>query len=193
MITSLRGPVIGKGKDFVVIEVNGVGFRVIVPQRVLAFWGTTGAEVRVHTYLHVRENDLALYGCETEDELRVFRLLLGVTGVGPKVAMSILSELSPDALRRAVVSEDHASLARISGIGPKTAKKLLFHLKDKFPEEEFYSAPAGDGSRWQNDVIATLTALGYSLSEARVAVNSVPAETEEFEEQLRLALRYFAK
>lgn len=193
MITSLRGQVIGKGKDFVVIEVSGVGFRVIVPQRVLALWGTIGAEIQVYTYLHVRENDLALYGCETEEELRIFRLLLGVTGVGPKVAMSILSELSPDALRRAILSEDHASLARISGIGPKTAKKLLFHLKDKFPEEELYSVPAGDGSRWQNDVIAALTALGYSLSEARAAVNSVPAEAGEFEEQLRLALRYFAK
>lgn len=193
MIASLRGQVIDKGKDFIVIEVNGVGFRVTVPQRLLASWGTTGTTIRIHTHLHVRENDLALYGCETEDELRVFRLLLGVTGVGPKVAMSILSELSPDALRRAILLEDDTSLARISGIGPKTAKRLLFHLKDKFPEEEFQVVPVGEGNRWQNEVIEALTALGYSLNEARAAVNAVPVEAEAFEEQLRLALRYFAK
>jgi len=191
VIASVRGQVVGKGKDFVVIEVNGVGFRVIVPQRMLLSLETTGAEIQLYTHLHVRENDIALYGCETEEELKVFSLLLGVTGIGPKVAMSILSDLSPAALRQAIVSDDFASLSRVPGIGPKTAKKLLFHLKDEFTKEEFYTIPAGGG--WQNEVIAALSALGYSLSEARAAVNSIPAEVTEFEERLRLALRYFAK
>jgi holliday junction DNA helicase RuvA len=193
LIATLRGQAIGRGKDFIVIEVNGVGFRVTVPQRLLLTWGTAGTEIQVHTHLHVRENDLSLYGCETEEELEILRLLLSVRGVGPKVAMSVLSDLSPDELRQVIVSEDHAALAQISGIGPKTAKTLLFHLKDKFPEKEFYAPSARDVDRWHSDVIAALTSLGYSLSEASAAIKSVPVETEEFEEKLRLALRYFAR
>lgn len=191
MIASVRGRVIGKGKDFIVVEVNGVGFRVNVPKRVLLSNEATGAEIQLYTHLHVRENDVALYGCTTEEELKVFRLLLGVTGIGPKVAMAILSDLSPAALQQAIVSGDDVSLARIPGIGPKTAKKLLFHLKDEFAKEDFYALPVED--RWQNEITAALTALGYSLNEARAAVNSIPAEATEFEERLRLALRYFAK
>ncbi len=191
MIASVRGQVISRGKDFIVLEVNGVGFHVNVPQRLLSSAEAAGAEIQLYTHLHVRENDIALYGCATEEELKVFRLLLGVTGIGPKVAMSILSDLSPAALRQAILSGDDASLSRVPGVGPKTAKKLLFHLKDKFAEEEFYALPAED--RWQSEVIAALNALGYSLSEARAAVNSIPAEATEFEERLRLALRYFAK
>lgn len=193
MIASLCGQVIGKGKDSVVIEVNGVGFRVVVPQRLLSAWEGSGAEVQVYTYLHVRENELALYGSDTEEELELFRLLLGVTGIGPKAAMSILSDLSPTALRQAIASEDTASLASVSGIGPKTAKKLIFHLKDKFSFEEGYPLPPDGGKSWESEVAAALTALGYNLSEARAAVASLPADDVEFEERLRLALRYFAK
>lgn len=191
MIASVRGQVIGKGKDFIVVEVNGVGFQVKVPHRVLSSAEATGAEIQLYTHLYVRENDIALYGCATEEELKVFRLLLGVTGVGPKVALSILSDLSPAELRQAILSGDDASLARVSGVGPKTAKKLLFHLKDEFSKEEFYASSVED--RWQGEVIAALNALGYSLNEARAAVNSIPSEATEFEERLRLALRYFAK
>ena len=193
MIANLRGQVIGKGRDSVVIEVNGVGFRVVVPQRLLSDWEGSRAEIQVYTHLHVRENELALYGSDSEEELELFRLLLGVTGIGPKAAMSILSDLSPTALRQAIVSEDTVSLANVSGIGPKTAKKIVFHLKDKFPFEDGYPVTSGGVKSWESEVVAALTALGYNLGEARAAVASLPADDVEFEEQLRLALRYFAK
>jgi Holliday junction DNA helicase RuvA len=193
MIANLRGQVIGKGKDSVVIEVNGVGYRVVVPRRLLSAWEGSGAEVQVHTYLHVRENELALYGSDTEEELELFQLLLGVTGIGPKAAMSILSDLSPTALCQAIASEDTASLASVSGVGTKTAKKIIFHLKDKFALEEGYRFPSDAEKSWESEVVAALTALGYTLGEARAAVASLPADDIEFEERLRLALRYFAK
>jgi Holliday junction DNA helicase RuvA len=193
MIASLRGQVVGKGKDSLVVEVNGVGFRVIVPRRLLTTWEESRTEVQLYTYLHVRENELALYGCDTEEELGFFRLLLGVNGIGPKVAISILSELTPAALREAIVSEDTVSLARVPGIGPKTAKKISFHLKDKFSMEDIYPLVPGSERVWQGELMGALTALGYNLNEARAAIASLPSEGMEFEERLRLALRYFAK
>jgi Holliday junction DNA helicase RuvA len=193
MIASVRGRLIGKGKDSVVIEANGVGYRVVVPQRVLSEWGAPGPEILLYTHLHVRENELALYGCDTEEELELFKLLLGVTGVGPKAAMSMLSELAPQTLRQAIACEDVAVLARVPGIGPKTAKKIAFHLKDRFPEGEASGLVPAGRRAWEDEVAAALTALGYTLVEARSAVATLPSEDLEFEERLRLALRYFAR
>ena len=194
LITRLRGQLVGKGKDSVVLDVVGVGFRVTVPQRLLRDWEPAGQEVRLHTHLHVRENELALYGAETEDEMSLFHLLLTVTGVGPKVALSILSEYLPDAFRLIIIREDADALARVSGIGPKTAKKIVFHLRDKMPAETAL-APGGAGREvaWDADLLAALTSLGYSQLEARAAIAALPAEKKEFEERLRLALRYFAR
>ena len=193
MIATLRGQLISKGKDFVVVEVSGVGFRVTVSQRLVNIWQEPGQEVEIYTHLHVRENELALYGCSTEEELALFRLLMTVSGVGPKVAMSILSELSPGTLRLAIAREDVETLAHVPGIGPKTAKKIAFHLKDKITVEEILPLAPTERKAWESEVIATLTALGYTLAEAHAAVASLPSREMEFEERLRLALRYFAR
>lgn len=193
MIASLRGQFTGKGKDSAVIEVNGVGFQVIVPRRLLAEWETPGMQVQVHTYLHVRENELTLYGFSTEEELRLFKLLLSVSGVGPKAAISILSELPPEALQQAFVSEDVTAFARVPGIGPKTAKKIIFDLRDKFPVDGLGNIVVARERVWENELIAALLALGYNQNEARSAIVSLPSGELSFEERLRLALRYFAK
>ncbi len=193
MIASLRGQFIGKGKDSAVIEVNGVGFQVIVPRRLLAEWETPGMQVQVHTYLHVRENELTLYGFSTEEELRLFKLLLSVSGVGPKAAISILSELPPEALQQAFVSEDVTAFARVPGIGPKTAKKIIFDLRDKFPVDGLGNIVVARERVWESELIAALLALGYNQNEARSAIVSLPSGELSFEERLRLALRYFAK
>jgi holliday junction DNA helicase RuvA len=194
LIIRLRGQLVGKGKDFVVLDVGGVGFKVTVPQRLVRDWDAAGQVVQLHTHLHVRENDLALYGAETEDEMSLFHLLLTVTGVGPKVALSILSEYSPGALRPIIAREDAESLARVPGIGPKTAKKIVFHLRDKMPAEA--ALMPGDATHepaWDADLLAALTSLGYSQPEAREAIAALPPGKIEFEKRLRLALRYFAK
>jgi Holliday junction DNA helicase RuvA len=180
-----------KGKDFVVVQVGGVGFQVFVPQRLVNGLEGAGQEVMLFTHLHVRENELALYGCETEEELALFRLLQTVSGIGPKVALSILSSLPPGQFRAAVAQGDEATLARVPGIGPKTAKKLVFDLKDKVAAEVPPADLRPSLTQADADLIAALTSLGYSVAEAQEAIRALPHEALPLEERLRLALAYF--
>jgi Holliday junction DNA helicase RuvA len=191
MLASLSGKVASTGEDFVVIKAGGVGFHVSVPQTVLDSLPGPGMEVTVHTHLHVRENDLALYGFGSREDLALFRLLLGVSGIGPKVALSLLSFLPRDRLQAAIAQEDVAMLARVPGIGPKTAKKLVFDLKDKIAAEIMPGEPQPVLTEADADLIAALTSLGYSVSEAQEAIRSLPREALELEERVRLALVYF--
>jgi Holliday junction DNA helicase RuvA len=192
MIASLQGTVTAIGEGSVVLQVGGLGFRVFVPQTLLDAGAELGGEIKVFTHLHVRENELSLYGCATQDELALFRLLLGVSGIGPKVALAILSFLPPDQLRTAIAQEDVTMLARIPGIGPKTAKKLVFDLKDRVEAEAAPGEPTPVLSEADVDLIAALTGLGYSVVEAQAAIQALPREPLPLEERVRLALAYFA-
>jgi Holliday junction DNA helicase RuvA len=191
MIARLSGTVWSIGQDHVTIRVGGVGLQVHVPANVLAQLDGTGQPVDFFTHLHVRENDLTLYGFLTEDELALFRLLLSVSGVGPKVALAMLGTVSPEALRQAVVQEEPALLSRVPGIGPKTAKAIIFHLKDKIiPSGAAAVSLLSDADA---EVIAALTALGFSLVEAQTALQSLPRDEDlPVEERVRQALAYFA-
>ena len=191
MIASLRGQVASTGKDSVVLLVGGVGFRVSVPQTVLDGLAGPGREATLYTHLHVRENELALYGCGTEEELALFRLLLGVSGIGPKVALSVLSFLPADRLQAAIAQEDVVALSRVPGIGPKTAKKLVFDLKDKIVAEGVLGEPQPVLTEADADLIAALTTLGYSVTEAQEALRALPREPLPLEERVRLALAHF--
>ena len=192
MIASLEGTVTAMDQASVVVLVNGVGFRVFVPQTLLDGLSGPGQEVTLHTHLHVRENELTLYGSSTEEELALFRLLLGVSGIGPKVALSILSSLPPDRLQAAIAQEDVATLARVPGIGPKTARKLVFDLKDKVAAVLPAGEPRPVLTEADADLIAALTSLGYSVVEAQEAIRHLPREALPLEERVRLALAYFA-
>jgi Holliday junction DNA helicase RuvA len=192
VIASLHGAVAAVGKDFVVVQVGGVGFRVFVPQTFLDNLVGPGQEVTLFTHLHVRENELTLYGCVSDEDLTLFRLLLGVSGVGPRVALSILSALPSDRLQVAIAQEDVTTLARVPGIGPKTAKKLVFDLKDKVAAGITPPGPQPGLSEADADLIAALTTLGYSVAEAQEAIRSLPREPLPLEERVRLALAYFA-
>jgi len=168
MIANLKGTIEAIGKDYLVIGVGGIGFKVYVPTSVLETAEGLGRQVEVFTHLHVRENELTLYGCGSEDELALFELLLSVSGVGPKVALAMLSTLSPDSLRLAIAQGNAVALARVPGIGPKMAKKIVFHLKDRIaaevgPEAVPFLTDA------DAEVIAALTSLGYSVVEAQAA------------------------
>jgi len=191
MIARLSGTVWSIGEDHVVIRAGGLGFQVRAPSSVLAQLDGVGQPVELFTHLHVRENDLTLYGFLTEEELALFRLLLSISGVGPKVALALLGTVSPDALRQAVVQEEPGLLSRVPGIGPKTAKAIIFHLKDKIVPTEAARIPLLSDA--DADIIAALTGLGFSLVEAQAALQSLPRNEElPVEEQVRQALAYFA-
>ena len=192
MIANLKGRIEAIGKDYLVVGVGGIGFKVYVPTSVLETSEGLGRQVELFTHLHVRENELTLYGCGSEDALALFELLLGVSGVGPRVALAMLSTMSPDSLRLAIAQGNAVALTRVPGIGPKMAKKIVFHLKDRIavevgPEAVPFLTDA------DAEVIAALTGLGYSVVEAQAALQSLPAEEMEIEERVRLALAYFAR
>lgn len=192
MIRRLQGKVLAKGENYILLDVGGVGFRIYVPVPAVDQIGPPGSPATLHTHLHVREKDLSLYGCLREDELELFELLLGVSGIGPKVSMNVLSFASPDALRLAISQGDAAVLTRIPGIGRRTAEQLILNLKHKLavPGEipSIYPLSPEDA-----EVIAALTTLGYSVAEAREALRSLPKEDLPVEERVRLALRHFAE
>ncbi len=192
MIANLKGRIEAIGKDYLVVGVGGIGFKVYVPTSVLETSEGLGRQVELFTHLHVRENELTLYGCGSEDALALFELLLGVSGVGPRVALTMLSTMSPDSLRLAIAQGNAVALTRVPGIGPKMSKKIVFHLKDKIaaevgPEAVPFLTDA------DAEVIAALTSLGYSVVEAQAALQSLPTEEMEIEERVRLALAYFAR
>jgi Holliday junction DNA helicase RuvA len=191
MIASLTGLVQATGKDSLVLLVGGVGFRAWVPQTLLDGLGEHGGELTLFTHLHVRENELSLYGFATEDELVLFRLLMTVSGIGPRVATTILSILPPEMLRTAIIQEDVALLTRVPGIGPKTAKKLAFELKDKLAAELVSGELVAPLTEADADLVAALTGLGYSIAEAQQAIRALPRGPLPFEERVRLALAYF--
>ncbi len=192
MIASLRGTLLSIAPpDSLVLEVSGVGYRVSVPTSVLD-GVDVGRSLFLHTVMIVREDALSLYGFENEEQRTLFDLLLGVQGVGPKVALSVLSSLSPEVLRSAIVNEQPDVLSRVKGIGKKTAEKLVFSLKDKLGGGfEFGGVMPADIDA---DVITALTALGYSIVEAQAAVQAIPKEhgAAPLEERIRLALGYFS-
>ena len=191
MIAWVEGRVLARGKDYMVIDVGGIGLKVFAPAPLLA-QARVGELLAVHTHLHVRENDLALFGFADEEELAMFGLLLSISGVGPRVALAALSAMSVDALRMAIAQEQPELLSRVPGIGKRTAQKIVLELKDKLPAvevpEELAALTEADA-----EVIDALTALGYSVVEAQRAVQSLPRDVTDVEERLRLALASFAE
>lgn len=192
MIGSIRGEVIEKGDDYLLVDVNGVGYVVYMPTNLLD--RLDGGFVTLYTHLHVRETELTLYGFADREELKLFRTLLKVQGIGPKVALAILSYVPLETLRQAVAREEAALLARVPGIGPKKARQILFALRDKIEVEDVWAAGPTITDA-DNEVIAALTALGYSVAEAQAALRTLSQEArqESVEEKVRLALSSLAK
>ncbi|MCB9436080.1 MAG: Holliday junction branch migration protein RuvA [Anaerolineales bacterium] len=190
MIDIIAGQVVAEGDNYLVVMVGGVGIRVYVSRSARQQIDHSNY-VTLHTHLIVREDALTLYGFADEEERGLFVVLLGVTGVGPRLAITILSTLSRDQLQGAIGQEKPDVLTRVPGIGKKTAQKIVFELKDKLGASFLDQlVPIND---IDSDVIATLTALGYSVVEAQTALQSIPADApQEVEERVRLALQYFA-
>lgn len=191
MIATLHGKVTYKDKESLIVEFGGVGLAVSVPAP-LRDRTVNGDTVTLYTYLVVRETELTLYGFETREEKEFFELLLGVSGVGPKTALSTLSTLNPDAIRRAVFHEQPEIFARVPGMGKKTAQKVLLHLQDKIKATDTL-APVAAMTDADTEVLEALTTLGYSVVEAQAALQSIPRDApQDVETRLRLALQYFS-
>lgn len=189
MIASLSGTVRKVEAGSLVIAVGGVGVRVYVPKTVMENVGGLGRSIALHTHLMVRETELSLYGFETEEDLMLFEVLLGVNGVGPKVALAILSTLSPELLKSAIMREETAVLQRVPGIGRKTAERIMFQLRDKLDLTQVSTA-VPLVSDVDADVIDILTGLGFSIVEAQAALQNLPREVKGVDERVQLALQY---
>lgn len=149
MIASIRGTLLFVGLDHAVIETGGVGFQIAAPRNVLANLGDIGSEVMLYTHLHIREDLLALYGFASTDQRHLFETLLGVSGIGPKVALSLLSSSPADELRTTIATGDTARLSRVPGIGKKTAERLVLELRGKFDFKGGIPTPGVTRPRWQ--------------------------------------------
>lgn len=189
MIASISGTVQKIETNSLVVAVGGVGLRVFVPRTVLENVGGVGRAIGLYTHLQVREDDLSLFGFENEDDLDLFTVLLGVQGIGPKVALAILGSLSPELLKSAIMREETAVLQRVPGIGKKTAERIMFQLRDKLDLGNM-SATMPLVSDVDADVIDVLTSLGFSIIEAQSALQHVPREVRAMDERVQAALQY---
>jgi Holliday junction DNA helicase RuvA len=190
MIASLNGRIESLESDALVIDVGGVGFRVYMPSSSLATIGRPGDTAKVFTHLHVREDNITLYGFPTAEELWLFETLLGVSGLGPKLSLAILSALTPDQVTTAIATGAADMLDMIPGIGKKVASRIILELKDKIGAG-WVIAPATQATQENADVLAALTTLGYSAGEAVKAVANLPTDAKlKLEDKVKLALQY---
>lgn len=204
MISFLKGELADMTDGTVVLDVNGVGYEVLVPAQLLSMLEGIGQSLKLYTYMQVREDAVVLFGFLTRDDLMMFKLLIGVNGVGPKAGLNILSTLGADDLRFAILADDAKRIAKAPGIGGKTAQKIILELKDKLDLEEAFEkklassqisaeAAVAAGSDVMQDAVQALVALGYGSTEALKAVRSVkPTEDMDVEDILKEALRKMA-
>jgi len=190
MIATLRGEIVQIEDHAFVVEVGGVGLRVFVPAPLRGRM-KVGEAVMLYTHLVVREDALILYGFESQAERDLFNMLLGVDGVGPKVSLAVLSTLTLDTVQHAVYAEESDVLGRVPGVGKKTAQKIILYLHDRLKPTDALARVAALSDK-DSEVLAALTALGYSVVEAQTAIQSLPKEaSEDVEERLRMALQFF--
>lgn len=203
MIGFVKGEIADFEEDCVVIEVNGMGMNIRATNQTLTNMGSIGDTVKLYTYLYVKEDAFMLYGFPSKEDLKIFKLLITVNGIGPKGALSILNAISPDELRFAILAGDAKAIAKAPGIGAKTAGRVILDLKDKLSLEEAFEASlnnkAAQGDKVNADAnskteaIEALTALGYSSSEALKAVNQVEITSDmDTEAILKSALKYIS-
>lgn len=202
MISYVRGELAAVETDKAVVDVGGIGYGVFMSQQSLGLLPPVGSEVKIYTYLNVREDLMQLFGFLSREDLEIFRLVIGVSGIGPKGGLNILSCLSPDELRFAVMAGDAKAISAAPGIGKKTAEKLILELKDKLRIEDVLEHAAHGGSAegevpdassdssMQAEAVQALVALGYGSAESMRAVKKTAAECATVEDILKEALKY---
>ena len=194
MIASLKGIVLSKRPEGIIVDVNGVGYHVNIPLCSLADIPESGEMLFLHTYTHVREDSLQLFGFLTEEEKRIFSVLLGISGIGPKLGLAVLSGMSVEKFSEAVQNEDIATLSSIPGLGKKTAARLILELRGKLPALGERDGAAKTGISAAGDAVSALVNLGYRKGDSEKAVqNAVKAGYEPVEEIIREALKYLTE
>lgn len=203
MYSYIKGELVEILEDSIVVENHGIGYNIRIPGSILDSLEGIGQQIKIYTYTYIREDAMLLYGFLTRDDLNVFKLLLGVSGIGPKGALAILSVMTPDDLRFAVLGEDDKTIAKAPGIGKKSAQRLIIELKDKMSLEEAFALKTEHEAIKQaenspmhtvkNEAVQALVALGYSSAEAMKAVNGIAiSEETTVEEVLKAALKQMA-
>lgn len=202
MYSYIKGELAEINTDHIVIDVNGIGYMIYISSQALDYLPAIGETIKVHTYLYMREDAMILYGFLTKDELEIFKLLITVSGIGPKGGLAILSTLSADDLRFAVLSGDSKAIAKAPGVGSKTAQRVIIDLKDKLSLEDAFEkklehenekSNIASNSQVKNDAVMALNALGYSSSESLKAVSKVEITEEmDVEDVLKAALKHMS-
>ena len=191
MIASIKGEIKEKDEGSLVIDISGIGFKVYAPQKVCAA-ASLGDHISLFTYLVVREDNLSLFGFEDQEERELFQQLIKVSGVGPRIALAILTTLSVEKIYQAVIEEKPLLFNQVPGIGSKTSQKLVLLLKDRLKESS-RTINLGGIRDIHMELLDALTGLGYSIIEAQAAIQSLPKDApDDLESQLRMALQYFS-
>lgn len=199
MISFIRGELVSFERDKITVDVGGVGYGIYMSEQAMGMLPSIGHEVKIHTYLNVKEDLMQLFGFLTGDDLQVFKLIIGVSGIGPKGGLNILSQLTPDDLRFAVMSGDAKAISAAPGIGKKTAEKLIIELKDKLNIEDILTRTADNEvtqsadstGKVQSEAMQALVALGYGSTESLKAVKQVElSEDASVEAVLKEALKH---
>ena len=201
MYAYIKGTLEIKTTEYVVVETGGIGYKIFMSESAIDKLGELGTKVKIHTYLKVREDDMSLFGFNSNEELRMFELLLSVSGVGAKSAIVILSNISPSSFALAVITDDVAKLKKLPGIGPKTAQRIILELKDKLKAvedtnkeelEEILYKKSSDGEK-VSEAISALQVLGYSKKEIDKAFEKFEKAELSVEEIIKKGLLYLAK
>lgn len=201
MYSYIKGTLVDMEEELIVVEAGGIGYNIYTTAQTFHYLPSVGEEIKIYTYLNVREDAMLLYGFLTKDDLRVFKLLIGVNGIGPKGALGILSVMTTDDLRFAVLGDDVKALSKAPGIGAKTAQRLILELKDKLSLEEAFEQKLehtqdkreNNAKGAKNEAVQALVALGYSSSEALKAMNDIEVAADtDVEELLKAALKNMA-
>lgn len=192
MIAGLKGKLESIGLNWAIINIGGISFQVFLPSSTLGSLGTVGQDVKLHTHLHVREDNLTLFGFGSARELALFQTLITVSGIGPKMALSMLSAMDVEQLTLAIASGNADLLTSIPGIGKKTSNRIILELKDKIGAS-VSAIQELEAIQGNSEVLAALTSLGYSIAEATRAVSTLPSGSDlTIEEKVTMALHYFA-
>ncbi len=197
MLAYIKGKLEYRHNDYIVVEAGGIGYKILTAMSTIENSGSAGDDIKVYTHLYVREDIMSLYGFLTKEELGMFELLIGVTGVGPKVAVSVISSLAPSKFSLAVITDDVKSLTKAQGIGNKTAQRIILELKDKINKEQLVSVgkvraeelSVDRESSRISEAVSALMVLGYTPLEANKAVSSVFSEDMDLEAIIKNALK----
>ena len=198
MIAYVKGKLDAKTNTFVIIDVQGIGYRVFMPSKSIEKLGELGEIVKVYKHYYVREDNISLYGFSSNEELRMFELLISVSGVGAKSANSMLSEITPSSFALAVITDDISKLVKIPGVGKKTAARIILELKDKLKTESSIEANeevniAIENNNNTSEAIAALQVLGYTKKEIEKAFEKIDTKKLELEDIIKQALKYLAR